>query len=414
MRTALVLGRVLSRGVPLADLVVDEALLLQLLLVVDIAPVEDEGRAHGALEDVEARQAELLPLSHEHQRIGIDSGLVHITAVADAIAQAAACLVHSDRVVDLHTAARLQEALDEHEGRSLAHVVGLGLEGQPPEGHYTPLEVAVEVPQELLEEDTLLPLVHPIHRLEHLHGVACALGRLDERLDVLREARATVAAAWVEELAPDARIAADAAAHHVDIRPDEFAEVGDIVHEGDTCSEHGIGGVLDHLGRSDVGEDDTLALQEEGLVEAAHDLLHARALGTDDHAIGRHEVADGSPFLEEFGVGGDVEGNGHAAAGEFLLDDLLDTLRRTHGHGGLGHEDGVAIDVLTEGAGNLKDVAQVGRPIFVGRRADGGEDDLYVLQAAGEFGGEVQASSLDIAQHHLLEPGLVDRDAALP
>ena len=55
MRTALVLGRVLSRGVLLADLVVDEALLLQLLLVVDIAPVEDEGRAHGALEDVEAR-----------------------------------------------------------------------------------------------------------------------------------------------------------------------------------------------------------------------------------------------------------------------------------------------------------------------------------------------------------------------
>lgn len=53
--TALVLGGELSRGVLLADLVVDEALLLQLLLVVYIAPVEDEGRAHGALEDVEAR-----------------------------------------------------------------------------------------------------------------------------------------------------------------------------------------------------------------------------------------------------------------------------------------------------------------------------------------------------------------------
>lgn len=413
MRTALVLGRVLSRGVPLADLVVDEALLLQLLLVVDIAPVEDEGRAHGALEDVEARQAELLPLGHEHQCIGIDRSLVHITAVADAIAQAAACLVHSDRVVYLHMAACLQEALDEHEGRCLAHVVGLGLEGQSPERHHAPLEVAVEVVQELLEEDPLLPLVHPIHRLEHLHGVACALGGLDERLDVLGEARPAVATAWVEELAPDARIAADAAAHHVDIRPDEFAKVGDIVHEGDARGEHGIGGVLNHLGRSDVGEDDTLTLQEEGLVEAAHDLLHARALGTDDHAVGGHEVADGSPFLEKLGVGGDVEGDGHAAAGELLLDDLFHTLRRPDGHGGLGDEDGVAIDMLTEGAGDLKDVAQVRRPIFVGRRADGGEDDLYVLKAAGELGGEVQAASLDIAQHHLLEPGLVDGDVPL-
>ena len=69
--------------------------------------------------------------------------------------------------------------------------------------------------------------------------------------------------------------------------------------------------------------------------------------------------------------------------------------------------------MLTEGAGDLKDVAQVGRPIFVGRRADGGEDDLYVLKAAGELGGEVQAASLDIAQHHLLEPGLVDGDLAV-
>jgi UDPglucose 6-dehydrogenase len=71
---------------------------------------------------------------------------------------------------------------------------------------------------------------------------------VQQRLHVLREARAAVAAAGVQELVADARIGADAATHLLDVGAELLGQQRHFVHEADARGEHRIGGVLGQLG----------------------------------------------------------------------------------------------------------------------------------------------------------------------
>ena len=86
------------------------------------------------------------------------------------------------------------------------------------------------------------------------HLVAVLLGGLDEGLHILREATSAVTAAGVKELGANTGIAANALTDHVHVGAHKFAEVRDVVHEADAGREHGVRGILDHLGARDVGE----------------------------------------------------------------------------------------------------------------------------------------------------------------
>ncbi len=57
------------------------------------------------------------------------------------------------------------------------------------------------------------------------------LGGTGQCLHVLREARAAVACARVDEVPADARVRADALADLLDVGTDAFGNVGDFVHE---------------------------------------------------------------------------------------------------------------------------------------------------------------------------------------
>ena len=61
-------------------------MLLHLLLVVDVATIEYNFTSHRALQNRKARNAELLPLGNEHQRIAIHCCIVHIATEGDLIA----------------------------------------------------------------------------------------------------------------------------------------------------------------------------------------------------------------------------------------------------------------------------------------------------------------------------------------
>ena len=246
----------------------------EFLRVVDVTAIDDEGVLHGLLHHAEARHAELLPFGDEQQCVGIEQRFVHVVAVHDLRggssgipcgllgfffrSHPALAFVHGDRVKYADGRSSLGQQIDQHQRSRFAHVVGLGLEGEAPHGDGLALEVfrTTEALRELVEQHRLLVFVHFFDSLQNTHLVAVLLGGLDECLHVLGEAASAVAAARVEELRADAGVAADALADHVHVGADEFAEVRDVVHEADAGREHGVRGVLDHLGARDVREDD--------------------------------------------------------------------------------------------------------------------------------------------------------------
>ncbi len=401
-----------------ADSAVFESGFGEFLGVVDVAAVDDDGVLHGLLHHAEARHAELFPFGDEQQCVGIEQCFVHVVAVNDlacdgrgigARGHTALAFVHCDRVEHTDRGAGLDELVDEHEGGRFAHVVGLGLEGEAPHGDGLALEVrfAAEALCEFVEKYGLLVFVDFFDSLEDAHLVAVLLGGLDEGLHVLGEAASAVAAAGVEELRADAGVAADALPHHVHVGAHEFAEVRDVVHEADAGREHGVRGVLDHLGTRDVGENHAEVVEHHRAVKAGHEFLGLFAFDADDDAVGLHEVRDGGAFLEEFRVAGHVERDLDAALVEFFLDGGLDFLGGADRDGGFRHENGVLLDVLAEGAGYCENVLQIGGAVFVRRRAHGAEDHLYVVEDAGEVGREAEAAFALVPQDHFIKARFV-------
>ena len=232
---------------------------------------------------------------------------------------------------------------------------------------------------------------------------------MGQRLDILREARASVAAAGVEELAADAHVGADALAHHLHVGAHQVAEVGHVVHERDARGQHGVGGVFGHLGRGDVHEKHPEVVDHQRTVEPRHQFARLLAVDAHHHAVGRHEVLDGGTFFEEFGVRGYIEWHVGAAFGELLLDCCAHLAGRAHGDRALGHQKRVFVDVASERAGHFQYVAQIGRAVLVGRRAHGREDHFHPVETLREVGGEVQTPGGDVVADQFGEARFVDR-----
>jgi len=57
-----------------------------------------------------------------------------------------------------------------------------------------------------MKQHVLLPLIHLLDRSQDIHRIAILFRRLDQRLYVFREARTTIATAWIQELTPDTAV----------------------------------------------------------------------------------------------------------------------------------------------------------------------------------------------------------------
>lgn len=90
-------------------------------------------------------------------------------------------------------------------------------------------------------------------RLENMRfEVILALGR-HQGTEILAEARPSPASPRLKEAVPDARIQADAPGDLEYVGTHLLAEAGHLVDERDLGGEEGVGGVLDELGRLQVG-----------------------------------------------------------------------------------------------------------------------------------------------------------------
>ena len=162
-------------------------------------------------------------------------------------------------------------------------------------------------------------------RLDDLERVAVLAREVRRRGRVLREAGAAEARARVQELRADAPVEAHPLGDVVDVGAHQLAEPRDLVDEGDLHREEAVGGVLDELGRGDVGDHERRLDQVQRAVDLLEDLDRARVAGADDDAVRAQEVRDGRALAQELGIGDDRE----VVAAVLLLEDLLDHAARS-------------------------------------------------------------------------------------
>ncbi|MDT4849708.1 hypothetical protein FQZ97_838350 [compost metagenome] len=211
----------------------------------------------------------------------------------------------------------------------------------------------------------------------------------------------------------DARIGADAAAHLLDVGAERLGQVRHFVHERNAGGQHGVGGVLGQFGRTHVHHHQAVVRALEGLVNAAHDADGVFVVRADHDPVRAHEIVDGGPFLQEFGVGRHAERDLHAARGQFAGDDVAHLVGRAHRHGGLVHDQLARRHVARDALRGSQHILQVGGAIFTGRGTHG--DELHVAKgdALRDIVGEMQAAGLHVAPHQVFQARLVDGNAAL-
>ncbi len=189
------------------------------------------------------------------------------------------------------------------------------------------------------------------------------------------------------------------------VRPDGLAQLRDLIHEGDPRGEHGVGGVLGHLGRGNVHHDQWIAGAHKGGVELFDHFGRFGRVDPYHDAVGLHEVIDGGAFLEELRI------RAHVKRRRRFARDLRAHLRgRAHRDGALRDDDLGRVHVLADRRGDGEHVLQVGRSVFVGRRPHGDEHDLGALDGGADVGREGQPALTLIADDERLESGLVDRE----
>ncbi len=278
-----------------------------------------------------------------------------------------------------------QATRDEDRGR-VAQVVGVGLEREAPQpdGDAGETSPPHRVP-DLVDHALVLGAVHVDDTGEQLEVVPGRARDVQQRRDVLREARAAVARSGVQELEPDAGVVTHADRDFADVGVDRLADVRDGVDERDLRREERVRGVLDHLRRRGVGDEHR---RVDPLVELADAHGRLAVFAADHDAVGVQEVADGLALAQEFGV----RGHGHIfATCARLGQDPLHEARRPDRHRRLVDDDGAGHQHRSDLPGDCLHEGEVGRTVGSLRRLHAQEHD---------FGGPGRGGGAD----HELEP----------
>ena len=94
---------------------------------------------------------------------------------------------------------------------------------------------------------------------------------IGNRLGIFGETRATVTRTRVEELGANASVEAHAFGDVMHIGAKSLANFGHLIDEGDLGRQKGVGCILDHLGRLDVGDDKGRFNQVQWCIDILHE-----------------------------------------------------------------------------------------------------------------------------------------------
>ena len=106
----------------------------------------------------------------------------------------------------------------------------------------------------------------------------------------------------------------------LDVGAETFGNVREFVHAADFCREHDIRGILRQLRRTNVHTDHPVVTAIERFVQGSEQFRRSRIIGTNDNAIGFHEVIYRSTFFEKLRIRDHIELDRFVALGELRLD----------------------------------------------------------------------------------------------
>jgi hypothetical protein len=163
---------------------------------------------------------------------------------------------------------------------------GVGLEGEAPHGELAAVEVVAEARHHLVDQHALLPLVGRFDGLQHAELDARLAAGGDERLHVLREARAAVARARRTGTGSRCADRCRCRRARARCRRRPLGEQRELVHEADARGQHRVGGVLGELGAAHVHHEQPVVVARERRVERAHQQDGVFVVRADDDAVG--------------------------------------------------------------------------------------------------------------------------------
>lgn len=381
--------------------------------VIEVAAVEDDRLSKFCLQSREVGRMKLLPFRGEDQAIGPFKRFVSVSAEdkVRSLAIQAAALVHRLGVVSADPRPGLPQPFHDGAGGRGAHVVGVRLEGQPPQREGAPGEVVAEMAEDLGKEEALLRFVALLDGVEHRGIEADLLCGADQRLQILGKAGASIADTGIDEVVADAGVRTDAAPDILDVGPQNVRKIGDLVHQTDLGRKHAVGRIFRQFGAAHVHDDDLFMITVEWRVEIAQCPLGRLIGDADDDAIRLEAIGDSGAFFQEFGVGDDVEFEpGGVARRQPFGNPPAHPVAGADGNGRLDHHRLRLRHMGGNVAGHREYVAEIGRPVLVGRRADCDEDYLAMTHALRGIRSETQPSGLQIVGDQAFEPRLKDRD----
>src|SRR5438132_4133733 len=108
--------------------------------VVDVAAIDDDGVAHQLLDPRHVQLPELVPFRDEDERVSTGGHRIRVLQILDLRKQDPGSLDRR-RVIGTDLGARREQDLRDVDARRLAHVVGVGLEGEAEETDDTSWEL---------------------------------------------------------------------------------------------------------------------------------------------------------------------------------------------------------------------------------------------------------------------------------
>jgi hypothetical protein len=136
-----------------------------------------------------------------------------------------------------------------------AHIICIGFERQPKQADGPALEAAANHFINMLDHFAAAAIIHLHDRMQDARLEPLFLRHESQRLDILRETRASPSKTGIQEERTNALIVTHARRHFFHVRTERFTNVGNLVNKADLGRQEGVGGVLDHLRRAQVGDD---------------------------------------------------------------------------------------------------------------------------------------------------------------
>ena len=150
-------------------------------------------------------------------------------------------------------------------------------------------------------------------------------------------------------------------------------------------------------------------MHEDCTVQALHCLAGTDGFGTDNNAVGFHEILDAVALGEEIRIAGhiklDVPGT---SLFQRLVNDFCHMLGCAHGHCRLDDKNAVARDVLAKILRDFKNGAQIGGTILTCSSIDGTEDKVLVNKALLIITRKREPFVIDITVDHIVQAGLIN------